>query len=128
MPFPWKIRGLVWISENLSLFSWFPYCRTSDNRYNEGVTGTKATNAKGKTMTTKTEKTVASELKRLDNQRGNRLRELFYQVADALPQLAEELELADLDLGGDGGPLIDQYLTVCKMLEAFDSIKLGKYL
>ena len=32
------------------------------------------------------EKTVASELKRLDNRRANLLREFYYKLADALPQ------------------------------------------
>jgi hypothetical protein len=53
---------------------------------------------------------------------------MFYQVADALPQLAEELEFADLDLGGDGGPLIDEHLMVCEVIEAFRKLKIGKYL
>ena len=73
-------------------------------------------------------KTVASELKRLDNRRANLLREFYYKVADALPQLAEELEFADLDLGGDGGPLIEQHLAVCEMMEAFKRVELGKHL
>lgn len=73
-------------------------------------------------------RTVASELKKLDPRRANLLRDFYYRVADALPQLAEELEFADLDLGGDGGPLLSQHLVVCEMLDAFRRLELGKHL
>ena len=75
-----------------------------------------------------TEKTVKSELSQLDPRRAHLVREFYYKVADALPQLAEELEFADLDLGGEGGPLIEQHLAVCEMMEAFKRVELGKYL
>lgn len=73
-------------------------------------------------------KTVQGELKQLDARRASLVREFYYKVSDALPQLAEELEMADLDLGGDGGPLIDQHLIVCEMLAAFKQLELGKHL
>jgi len=73
-------------------------------------------------------KTVQSELKKLDPRRVNLLREFFYKVADALPQLAEELEFADCDLGGEAGPLLEQHIAVCEMLEAFKKVELGRYL
>ena len=73
-------------------------------------------------------RTVQSELKLLDDRRVNLLRDLFYKVADALPQLAEELEFADMDTGMEGGPLLGQHLAACEMLEAFKRIELGKYL
>ena len=83
-----------------------------------------------KTFRDKTDEppTVKSELTRLDAKRTNLLREFYYKVADALPQLAEELEFADLDLGGKGGPLLEQHLAVCEMLVAFKRVELGKHM
>ena len=76
-----------------------------------------------------TNATVKSELKKLDAIRANLIREFYYKVADALPQLAEELEFADLDIPGNtGGPLIEQHFIVCEMMELFDKLELGKYL
>lgn len=73
-------------------------------------------------------KDIKSELDQLDALRRLLLRELFYRVADSLPLLADELEFADLDLGGEGGPLCEQHLAVCEVLEAFKRVELGKYL
>ena len=82
-----------------------------------------------KTETAKAYETaVKAELKKLDPKRFTLIRQMFYQVADALPQLAEELEFADLDLGGEGGPLIDEHLMVCEVIEAFRKLKIGKYM
>ena len=77
-------------------------------------------------------KTVETELKKLNPKRFNLIREFYFKVADSLPQLAEELEFADLDIGeGDpdmeAGPLLDQHLIICEMMEAFKRIELGKY-
>jgi hypothetical protein len=74
------------------------------------------------------ESEVKAEIKKLDPGRITLIRQMFYQVADALPQLAEGLEFADLDLGGEGGPLIDEHLMVCEVIEAFRKLKIGKYL
>ena len=79
------------------------------------------------TMTT-AQITTKTELKKLDNRRAELIRKYYYQVADALPQLAEELEFADLDLGGEGGPLIEEHLAVCEMMEAFLRVTVGKFL
>ena len=79
------------------------------------------------TMTT-AQITTKTELKKLDNRRAELIRKFYYQVADALPQLAEELEFADLDLGGEGGPLIEEHLAVCEMMEAFRRVTVGKFL
>lgn len=73
-------------------------------------------------------KNVKSELDQLDIRRRSLLRDFFYRVSDALPQLAEELEFADLDNGGEAGPLLEQHLAVCEMLESFKRVELGKYL
>lgn len=70
-------------------------------------------------------KTVESEMKRLDPKRFHSIRDFYYDLAAALPQLAEELELADLDLGGEGGPLIEQHLILCQMMETFKKITIG---
>ena len=79
-------------------------------------------------MTTATEKTTATELKALDPRRRQLLKDYFYNVADALPILAEQLELADLDLGGEGGPLLELHLVVCEMMDVFKDVDLGKHL
>jgi hypothetical protein len=79
------------------------------------------------TMTT-AEITTKTELKKLDNRRAELIRKLYCEVACALPQLAEELEFADLDLGGEGGPLIEEHLVVCEMMEAFRRVTVGKFL
>ena len=74
-------------------------------------------------------KTVKSELAQLDPKRIELLRRFYYQISDALPQLAEELEFADIDTGtDDAGPLIDQHMIVCEMMESFKQLELGKLL
>jgi len=78
-------------------------------------------------MTTETQ-TVKTELQKLDPRRYQLVREFYYKVADALPQLAEELEFADLDTGGHGGSLIEQHLIVCEMMDTFNKLELGQIL
>jgi len=80
------------------------------------------------TTTTTPAATVKTELAKLDPRRAGLLRDLYYDLGAALPQLAEELEFADLDNGGEAGPLLDQHLIVCEMLELFRRIELGKHL
>ena len=75
-----------------------------------------------------TTKTTESELKQLDPRRASLIREFYYKVEDALPQLAEELEFADLDLGGDAGPLLEQHLVICEMMTLLNRVDVGKYL
>ena len=91
-------------------------------------------------MTTKTESTVRSELKKLDPKRYQLIREFYYKIADALPQLAEELEFADLDIINmqadpdayhehrESAPLLDQHFIICEMMDTFKGLKLGEYL
>ena len=79
-------------------------------------------------MPATTEKTTATELKSLDPRRRRLLKDFYYNVADALPMLAEELEFADLDLGGEGGPLLELHLVVCEMMNVFKDVDLGKHL
>ena len=79
-------------------------------------------------MTTET-RTVEGELKKLTVQRRRLLKEFYYAVASALPQLAEELEFADLDLPANSpGPLLDQHNLVCDIMVLFAKIELGKTL
>lgn len=74
-------------------------------------------------------KTVQTELKDLDAKRHELIRRFYYAVGDALPQLAEELEFADLDLGGHGGPLMCLSMAAVEMQNAFERLdSLGKYL
>ena len=79
-------------------------------------------------MTTATEKTTATELKALDPRRRQLLKDYFLDIAAALPILAEQLEFADLDLGGEGGPLLELHLVVCEMMNVFKDVDLGKHL
>jgi hypothetical protein len=69
-------------------------------------------------MKDRTMKTTYSEMLKLD---------FYFAIGDALPQLAEELEFADLDNGGNGGPLIEDHLIVCEMMELFDKLQIGKH-
>ena len=58
-----------------------------------------------------------------------------YYVHPDLQDLAEEtggcvadsLEMADLEGGGKGGPLIEQHLIVCEMLAAYDKLSIGRF-
>lgn len=79
-------------------------------------------------MAQATKKTIKAELSQLDPKRYQLIREFYYKVADALPQLAEELEFADLDLGGESGPLLEQHLAICEMMDVFKKVELGKHL
>lgn len=81
---------------------------------------------KGNSMQSTTETNLTSELQKLDRQRYHLIRQFYYQVSDALPQLAEELEFADLDNGGHGGPLIEQHFIVCEMLDLFKKLGLNQ--
>ena len=90
-------------------------------------------------MTTETQ-TVKTELQKLDPRRYQLLREFYYKVADSLPQLAEELEFADLDIINaqadpdayhdtrETAPLLEQYFIVCEMMEVFKRLELGQIL
>lgn len=78
-------------------------------------------------------KTVKSELLRLaSTQKGNLyvrdIREAAYDLGESLARLASELESADLLIGGHGGPLIEQHLIVCEMMELAKKLELTKYL
>jgi hypothetical protein len=79
-------------------------------------------------MTAKTPK-LPSELAKLSNAQRDEVRRLYYQVADALPRLAEVLEIADLEINGDiPGDLLGQHFACCEMLSAMKKLDLGKYL
>jgi hypothetical protein len=71
---------------------------------------------------------LCRELAKLDNAQRDEIRRLYYQVADALPQLATALEVADLDTGESPGALLDQHFACCEMLDAMKKLDLGKYL
>ena len=72
--------------------------------------------------------TVKSELSKLSPKRFNTNRQQFYAITDNLRPLLAELEMADLDNGGNGGPLIDEHLLLCEALEIFEKLKIGKHL
>ncbi len=72
--------------------------------------------------------TLQEELARLSPARHDEIRKHFYAVADHLRPLVDALELADLDNGGFAGPLIDEHLMACAMLELFAKLKIGQHL
>ena len=79
--------------------------------------------------TTPAQKAVHNELTGLEGHRLNEIKDAYYGVAGNLPALAHALELADLDLGGEAGPLLDLHLAACEMLEGLKKLKaLGQYL
>ena len=71
--------------------------------------------------------TIGTELVRLSPQGRTVIKNAFYGVADHLKPLADVLEMADLERGGKGGPLLEQHLIVCQMLELFDKLTIGRF-
>lgn len=71
--------------------------------------------------------TLQEELARLSPYRFAKIRQSYQAIADNLRTLVDELELADLDNGGFAGPLIDEHLMACAMLELFDKMNTGKH-
>jgi len=72
--------------------------------------------------------TVKSELSKLSPERFSTIRQQFYAIADNLRPLLTELEMADLDNGGNGGPLIDEHLLLCEIVTLFDKLKIGSHI
>lgn len=71
--------------------------------------------------------TIGTELVRLSPQGRTVIKNAFYGVADHLKTLADVLEMADLERGGKGGPLLEQHLIACQMLELFDKLTIGRF-
>ena len=72
--------------------------------------------------------TLQEEVARLSSERHNAIRKHFYAIADSLRPLVDELELADLDNGGFAGPLLDEHLMACAMLDLFEKLKIGSHI
>lgn len=71
--------------------------------------------------------TIGTELVRLSPQARTAIRNAFYGISDHIQTLADALEMADLERGGKGGPLIEQHLIVCEMLAAYDKLSIGRF-
>ena len=71
--------------------------------------------------------TIGYELVRSSPEGRNKIRNAYYGVSDHIRTLANVLEMADLERGGKGGPLLEQHLIVCQMLELFDKLTLGHF-
>lgn len=72
--------------------------------------------------------TIGTELVRLSPDAREHIRKAYYAIADNLKPLADSLEMADLERGGKGGPLINEHLIVCEMLAAFEKLTVGRFL
>ena len=53
------------------------------------------------------------------------IRESYYRIADNLKPLADALEKADADLGGQAGPLLDEHFLFLQMYEQLRKSSLG---
>ena len=78
--------------------------------------------------TLKENRTVKSELATISPERHAEIRSLYYKLAESLKPLAHELEMADLDTGGEAGPLLDQHFIICEMMDSFRRVELGIHL
>lgn len=67
--------------------------------------------------------TIEDQLAALPADRVEKIRKAYVAVYDAMhdavPALMRELEMADLDSGSAGGPLLREHLLVCELLERF---------
>jgi hypothetical protein len=72
--------------------------------------------------------TVKSELAKLSPERFNAIRQRYYAIADNLRPLMTELEMADLNNGGNGDALLDEHLIVCEIVTLFDKLKIGSHI
>ncbi|TWU62275.1 hypothetical protein [Crateriforma conspicua] len=68
---------------------------------------------------------LRTEMSKLDPDTYQRIREDFYRIADNLQPLADALEKADADLGGDAGPLLDEHYIFAQMVDLLRKSNLG---
>lgn len=68
---------------------------------------------------------LRTEMLKLDPDTYQRIREDFYRIADNLKPLADALEKADADLGGDAGPLLDEHFLFLQMYDLLRKSSLG---
>ena len=68
---------------------------------------------------------LRSAMQQLDPATYQEIRESYYRIADNLKPLADALEKADADLGGDAGPLLDEHFLFLQMYDLLRKSNLG---
>ena len=68
---------------------------------------------------------LRTAMQRLDPDTYQEIRESFYRIADNLKPLADALEKAYADLGGEAGPLLDEHFLFVEMFEQLRKSNLG---
>ena len=68
---------------------------------------------------------LRDEMLKLDPETYQRIREDFYRIADNLKPLADALEMADADRGGNAGPLLDEHYIFAQMVDLLRQSNLG---
>lgn len=74
------------------------------------------------------QKTLRTELKQISNPRFNAIRESYYKLAESIPILSDELEKADLENGGNAGPLLDEHFIMLEIMDILKRSNLGQCL
>ena len=67
---------------------------------------------------------LATEMKKLDAETFQEIRQSYYKIADELRPLAGALEKPDADLGPIG-PLLEEHYIFCEMLDRLNKSLLG---
>ncbi|XZE56672.1 hypothetical protein SH139x_002796 [Planctomycetaceae bacterium SH139] len=70
---------------------------------------------------------LATEMKKLDAETYQEIRQSYNKIADELRPLVDALEKADADLGPNG-PLLEEHYIFCEMLERLNKSLLGAVL
>ncbi len=76
-----------------------------------------------------TEQILRQAFRTMDGQQAQRIREAYYKAAEGLHALAEELELADVEVGATNDhALINEHLIACLAISAMKKSLLGRIL
>lgn len=67
---------------------------------------------------------LATEMKKLDAETYQEIRQSYYKIADELRPLVDALEKADAD-HGPNGPLLEEHYIFCEMLDRLNKSLLG---
>ena len=67
---------------------------------------------------------LATEMKKLDAETYQEIRQSYYKIADELRPLVDALEKAGTDLGPNG-PLLEEHYIFCEMLDRLNKSLLG---
>ena len=75
------------------------------------------------------EQTLRQIFRTMDGQQAQRIREAYYKASEGLHSLAEELELADVEVGETNDhALINEHLIACLAIDAMKNSLLGRIL